>query len=158
MALGDYGETNVDLAGGDFQIQWETALSDESTLNVQAYYDRSLREDGFLDQRRTTWDLSFTHRFQLLDVHDIIWGGGYRYTTDHADPGIAGGMDPESRSDEVFNLFVQNDWALFGNRLHLIFGSKFEHNDYTGFEIQPTGRILWTPVTGIPCGPRYQGR
>jgi iron complex outermembrane receptor protein len=24
-------------------------------------------------------------------------------------------------------------------------GSKFEHNDYTGFEVQPTGRLLWTP-------------
>ncbi|HUR44534.1 MAG TPA: TonB-dependent receptor, partial [Candidatus Saccharimonadales bacterium] len=25
-------------------------------------------------------------------------------------------------------------------------GSKFEHNDYTGFAIQPGGRILWTPT------------
>src|SRR3989442_180001 len=23
--------------------------------------------------------------------------------------------------------------------------SKFEHNDYTGFEYHPTGRLLWTP-------------
>lgn len=146
MSLGMISRTEVDLAGGNFQVEWETDISDESTLNVQAYYDRSLREDSFLGQQRTTWDLSFTHRFRLLDVHDIIWGGGYRYSRDHVDPGISGGMIPESRGDEVVNLFVQNEWTVFENRLHLIFGSKFEHNDYTGFEIQPTGRILWTPT------------
>ena len=30
-------------------------------------------------------------------------------------------------------------------RWKLILGSKFEHNDYTGFEYQPTARLLWTP-------------
>jgi len=30
-------------------------------------------------------------------------------------------------------------------RLQLTLGSKFEHNDFTGFEIQPSARALWTP-------------
>jgi len=29
--------------------------------------------------------------------------------------------------------------------LRLTIGSKFEHNDYTGFEYQPTVRLLWIP-------------
>src|SRR5205085_9785971 len=32
------------------------------------------------------------------------------------------------------------------NRLWLTVGSKFLHNNYTGFEIQPTARLLWTPT------------
>jgi iron complex outermembrane receptor protein len=28
----------------------------------------------------------------------------------------------------------------------LTVGSKFEHNGYTGFEVQPTARLLWTPT------------
>src|SRR5690606_41291468 len=29
------------------------------------------------------------------------------------------------------------------DRLYLTIGSKFEHNDYTGFEFQPGVRFLW---------------
>jgi len=28
----------------------------------------------------------------------------------------------------------------------LTVGSKFEHNNYSGFEVQPNGRLLWTPT------------
>jgi iron complex outermembrane receptor protein len=34
---------------------------------------------------------------------------------------------------------------LLPGRLRLIGGSKFEHNDYTGFEYQPQVRGVWTP-------------
>ena len=32
------------------------------------------------------------------------------------------------------------------NRLHLTLGSKLEHNDITGFEWEPSGRLAWTPT------------
>src|SRR5207302_7540117 len=28
-------------------------------------------------------------------------------------------------------------------RLRITLGSKFEHNDFTGFEMEPNGRVLW---------------
>ena len=31
-------------------------------------------------------------------------------------------------------------------RLRFTLGSKFEHNDFTGFEYQPTARLLFTPT------------
>lgn len=36
---------------------------------------------------------------------------------------------------------------MIPNTLSLILGSRFEHNDFTGFEIQPNGRLIWTPST-----------
>ncbi|WP_054761315.1 hypothetical protein [Methylomonas koyamae] len=33
--------------------------------------------------------------------------------------------------------------ALFGDDVRLIYGGKLEHNDFTGFELQPTARLLW---------------
>ena len=30
--------------------------------------------------------------------------------------------------------------------MRLTLGSKFEHNDYSGFEYQPSGRLAWTPA------------
>jgi iron complex outermembrane receptor protein len=41
---------------------------------------------------------------------------------------------------------VQDDLTVVENRLHLIVGSKFEHNDLTGFEEEPSARLAWTPT------------
>src|SRR5207237_3403467 len=40
--------------------------------------------------------------------------------------------------------FGQDEIALVKERLHLTLGTKLEHNDYTGFEYQPSGRLAWT--------------
>lgn len=141
----DTYHSDVDLAGGNIQLKWNNQLSSNSAWQVQTYLDRYLRDDGLLKQSRTTWDISFNHRFPIFDHQDFIWGGGYRYTTDRTKSGIATYLDPANKSLEVLNLFAQNDIAFIDDTLHFILGSKFEHNDYTSFEIQPTARVLWTP-------------
>ena len=50
------------------------------------------------------------------------------------------------RHTQVFSVFVQDQISLIEDKLSLTIGSKFEHNDFTGFEFQPTGRLLWTPT------------
>src|SRR5207249_7572921 len=52
---------------------------------------------------------------------------------------------PADSVTRIFNTFVQDEITLVKDRLRLTLGSKFERNDYTGFEIQPSGRLLWTP-------------
>jgi iron complex outermembrane receptor protein len=47
-----------------------------------------------------------------------------------------------------FTGFVQDEIALAPDRLHLTLGTKVEHNDYTGYEVQPSGRVSWTPARG----------
>src|SRR6202034_830062 len=42
------------------------------------------------------------------------------------------------------NAFIQDEIAL-APPVHLTVGSKVEHNDYTGFEYEPSGRLAWTP-------------
>jgi iron complex outermembrane receptor protein len=43
----------------------------------------------------------------------------------------------------LFSTFTQNEFTLFDERLRMTLGSKFEHNDFTGFEAEPNGRALW---------------
>ena len=33
------------------------------------------------------------------------------------------------------------------DRLALILGTKLEHNNFTGVEVQPGARLLWTPAS-----------
>ena len=50
---------------------------------------------------------------------------------------------PQRRSLQTFSAFAQDEIALVKDRLHLTLGTKLEHNDYTGFEVQPSARLAW---------------
>ena len=50
---------------------------------------------------------------------------------------------PQKQTDLIYSGFVQDEIAFFNHRLSLTVGTKLEHNNYTGFEVQPSGRLLW---------------
>jgi len=55
-------------------------------------------------------------------------------------------FSPRNRADNLYSAFIQDEIVLVEDRLRLTVGSKFEHNDYSGFEFQPSARVLWTPA------------
>jgi iron complex outermembrane receptor protein len=50
-------------------------------------------------------------------------------------------FDPEERTDTLAGVFVQDEIDLWAGRAFLTLGSKFERNDFTGVEVQPTTRF-----------------
>src|SRR5207237_10810449 len=52
---------------------------------------------------------------------------------------------PPNRNLQLFSGFLQDEITLLPDRLRLTVGTKLEHNDYSGFEVQPSARIAWTP-------------
>jgi iron complex outermembrane receptor protein len=134
-----------DVSGGNVLLRWERELSEGSELALQLYYDCVQRGSIFIGQERDTLDLDFQHRFPLGGPHDIVWGLGYRLTADDTEPSLAVTLDPKSREDDLVSAFVQDEITLNEDRLQLTAGSKFEHNDYTGFEVQPSVRVSWRP-------------
>ena len=95
--------------------------------------------------KQDTFDLDVQHRFALGERNDVVWGAGYRHTSLSVAPSFFAALTPASRQLQLFNVFVQDDITLVPDRLHLTLGSKFEHNDLTGFEVQPSARLRWTP-------------
>jgi iron complex outermembrane receptor protein len=89
--------------------------------------------------------MDFQHRFSLEDRQEIIWGLGYRYISDDIDNSATVSFIPDSRHYDILSAFVQDEIMLVEDQLHLILGSKFEDNDYTGFEVQPNARLTWMP-------------
>ena len=114
-------------------------------MTLQAYYDRTKMDDPSLDERRDTADIDFQHRFSLENCHEIIWGLGYRFTRDNIGNTFSFRFDPREKNEDIISGFLQDDIAIGGNEMHLTLGSKFEYNDYTGFEIQPNIRLLYKP-------------
>lgn len=138
-------------SGGNLLSRLQHTFSPTSDYKLQFYYDSYTRQQVPIHENRDTLDLDFQHRFALLDSNEIIWGLGYRFGHDKivGNPIRNGStpylMNPASVTDQVFSGFVQDELTLIENKLWLTVGSKFEHNDYSGFEGQPSARIMWAP-------------
>src|SRR3954471_10189888 len=133
------------VRGGFILGRWTHALTDSSDTKLQFYYDRADRKTAIFKEKRDILDLDFQHRFQFLKRNDFVWGLGYRISADKVDTNLAISLFPPERHDQVFSAFLQDEITLVPEKLHTTLGSKFEHNDYTGFEVQPNGRLSWTP-------------
>lgn len=140
-----------DAAGGYLLGRWRHTCSETSESTVQFYYDYADKDyddssaNGWID----TYDLEFRNRFKTASKHEIVWGLGYRFITDKffckEQDALQVNMIPRSLDQSLYSAFIQDDIRLIPDRLIVTVGSKIEHNDYTGFEIQPSIRFLWTP-------------
>jgi len=132
----------ADVEGFNLLGRWQRNLTDGEFI-LQTYLDHTKREDASLSEIRQTYDIDFQHRWQRSEKKEFIWGLGFRHTRDHITSSTALIYNPEKRSDNLFSAFLQGEFLLRPD-LKLTAGTKVEHNDYTGFEIQPTLRSLWT--------------
>jgi len=134
--------------GGNALGRWTRTLSEGSDLQLQVYYDRSWRDFGIgLTEDLTTYDLDGQHRFQLGRRQEVIWGLAARLMVDDTESDTSLAFLPANKTLQLYSGFVQDEIALSGDRLRLSLGSKFEHNSYTGFEVQPSVRLAWAPAS-----------
>ncbi len=140
---------STDLLGGNFLSRLDWLQSESSKFSLQLYYDRTRRDTTFVKEDRDTVDIDLQHNLHFAKRHELTWGVGYRFLHDNT-AGTQGvfTLTPDSRSDNLLNLFLQDEITLLPETIRLIIGTKFEHNDYTGWELQPSARVSWTPVRG----------
>lgn len=138
---------DLDGHGGNVLGRWSRRISSRSNFALQAYADYAVRRQPSQFGRIgvTTIDFDFQHQFGLGTRHDILWGLGYRFLSDEVSGAFPVTFDPSKRDINLVTGFVQDEVAVIDERLALNLGAKFEHNSYTGFELQPTVRLLWTP-------------
>lgn len=132
-------------SGGNLLARWQRTLSDTDNISLQLSYDHSERSLYFMGEKRDTLDIDFQHRLSLGSRHDLMWGLAYRYSYDSINSTPLASLTKPSEGLNLYSLFLQDEITLVPNTLALILGSRFEHNDYTGWEIQPNGRLIWTP-------------
>lgn len=137
----------INTAGTNGLVRWSKA-SARSDLSAQVYFDHTNRTDTTMyTELRDTTDFDLQHRFSPSPKHEIVWGLGYRISSDSTQGSPIISYSPESRTDRLVSGFIQDEITLKKDRLHLMLGSKFERNGYTGNETQPNIRLLWTPDT-----------
>ncbi len=135
---------NGNYSGGNILGRWNHS-SEGSSMSLQMYYDNTTIADNslFVDHQNI-FDMDFQHGFRVGDSQQFLWGLGYRSIRDRNDSSFSVSLQPNQLTLNHYSAFLQDEISLVDNRLRLTFGSKFEHNDFTGFEVQPNARLLWT--------------
>jgi iron complex outermembrane recepter protein len=131
------------LSGGNLLSRWRRNIGGAGELAVQAYYDRTSRDELTFGEDRNTFDLAAEYQLPLLG-QEILWGVGYRRSAGQTRGLESLSFVPARRADNLLSAFVQDDVSLVPERLRLAFGTKVERNDYSGFEFQPSARLLFT--------------
>jgi iron complex outermembrane receptor protein len=139
------GSGDTYVAGGNLLGRWTHQLVGGGDVKLQMYVERTERDiPSVFKEDRNTFDFDFQHRIPLNKVHELTWGLGYRVTSDNVNNSAFVQFIPDSRTQQLISAFIQDEIQLVPDKLRLTIGSKFEENDYTGFEVQPNARLLWT--------------
>ncbi len=142
--LAFYNEDTVSVAGNSLLVEATREYSDGSNVKLKAYHDHTERGDIRIDHTLDTFDFELQHHFYPAEKHEMIWGLGYRLLKDNIKDSPTMQWSPPRRTDQLFSAFVQDNIEL-DKTLRLTVGSKFERNDYSGFEVQPSVRLLHNP-------------
>ena len=134
------------LSGANVLGRWTHTFDEESDWALQLYYDRVRRDQRLVFEKIDTFDIDFQHRFPLGSRQRIIWGLGHRLIRDDLETDrFSSSFNPQQRTTQRFGGFVQDEITLVEDRLAFTIGTKLSTNDYSGFEWQPSARLLWTP-------------
>jgi iron complex outermembrane receptor protein len=153
------GLGSYELSGGNVLGRWTRALSGDSSMSLQLYYDHTHLSQpyaasaaappffsGFpasaLTDDLDTYDVNFQHQFKLGARHGIVWGLGYRGTRELDEDASIVRFLPPRLDQSLYNGFVQDE-IMLARAVYLTVGTKLEHNDYTGFEFEPSVRLQW---------------
>jgi len=140
---------HVTRRGGNVLGRFERSFSEDSELQLQLYYDRADHLHNLFGEINSSekFDVELKHRFSLPANQNLTYGVGYRFLpTTTADSGTILKWSPHDRNQQLVSAFIQDEIALAPDRVRLTFGTKLEHNDYTGWEVQPNVRMSWTPT------------
>jgi iron complex outermembrane receptor protein len=133
-----------DVAGGHVLAEWRRTLSPDEELRVQGSYERTSRLGAQFGEDRDTVDLDLTHQRRLPHGHTLRWGVGARWSPSTFEQVIDTlDFQPRSQTFRSYSLFAQDELGFAGERGRVTGGVKLEHNTFTGWEVQPTARVLW---------------
>ena len=145
--LGVGSDRSITWRGGNLLARWTGRTDAGAETTLQAYYDYFYRRVPVQYRGELhTVDLDAQHQ-RPFGRHVLVAGGGYRhYRGDDLGDGPAFFFEPQQRVSHRSNVFAQAQFQL-RPQLFAILGSKLEHNEFTGAELQPTAAVRWTRGT-----------
>jgi iron complex outermembrane receptor protein len=131
------------ISGGNVLGRWTHDFGNSST-SLQMYFDNTnISESSLFTDHQNIFDIDFQHSLHLTEAQTFIWGLGYRSIHDNNSSSYVVSLLPSQNTLNQFSGFAQDEISLLDKRVQLTIGSKLEHNDFTGLEVEPNARVLW---------------
>lgn len=132
------------VRGGYLQSRWTRRFASGSAGSLLGYCDWSDRLD-VIDEVRSTCHVEWQHDFRIRARHALVWGvSGDTSGASLYQSFTVRGIPPDTRFTTA-GLFTEYQFEFIPDRLRLSAGTKLEHNTYSGFNMQPQVRAVWTP-------------
>ncbi len=143
----DLLDTQQNVRGGHALFNWGHAFSETEEFALQFFADRYENSTAALTQRGDTYNFDLEYSFEALKNHQITFGAGYKYFDYHIIGSKYATLNKNLDEDiDSKSLFIQDDITVIEDLLKLTLGCKFEKNEMTGWENQPSARITLTPT------------
>ncbi|HXQ27600.1 MAG TPA: TonB-dependent receptor plug domain-containing protein [Candidatus Acidoferrales bacterium] len=137
-------ELLVNVTGGFLQGVWNHVYSPRSDTSLQVAYDQYERRDQLRENRGTLY-LEFKDHIAWGTRQNIVWGLTYRDSNSRTDGNLFISVTPADLNTQLFGALVQDEIAIIPDRVYLTAGAILEHNYYTGINVMPSARAVWTP-------------
>jgi iron complex outermembrane receptor protein len=140
-------DDNAFVSGGNIVARWQHKTSEGSDIQFQTYFDRTNLQDLELGETRDTFDFDFIQHKSIRRGQQLTWGLGARVSPSNFIQTSAGvNFQPSKETNSIYSGFVQYEAPIIRDKLTLTAGTKLEHNNFSGFDYQPSVRLLWTPT------------
>ncbi|TQV86521.1 TonB-dependent receptor plug domain-containing protein [Aliikangiella coralliicola] len=137
-------ENFEDKTGDVFQVNYHLQLTPETLIRSRLSYDITDRNLSLYhwDSENIQFDLETQHKY-----HQHLFDTGinlrHAQTDFFADPRFPVAVDPESLGVDYVGGFINGNFSLMDEKLLLKIGARIDNNSLTGYEFQPSTRLLW---------------
>ena len=148
-------QQDAQIFNSNILLSWKKETNEDEGFQVKTFYDLESRKLEILDEETHRFDIDFRQWLQINEKNKFIYGLGYRRIYTDLEESDTITFDPSSHELNLFSAFLQNTTQLT-DKLSLMLGSKFEHNDLSHFNAQPSIRLnyliddhnqVWTAIS-----------
>lgn len=146
-----FATDNQESKGGNVLLNWKHDAGQHGEMTTQVYYDRTYRH-ATIEEDRHIADVDFHHDiswdFDHADHAQLSWGMHYRFSTSHTNGIPTQSISPDDEDFHQGGGFIQGQLDVLSQKVSLVGGVKLGANNWSGFEVQPSVRVLVKPTEG----------
>jgi iron complex outermembrane receptor protein len=149
-------EAPTTTIAGSVLARWEHKFSNGSDATAQFSWERSQNSDVQTPLRYDIFSLDLQQHTAAGERQQLSWGVdfheslyNFEKTPARPTPFLYDAQRLPNVNDALFAVFGQDQITLVQDKIELVVGAQLSHGGFSGFQIQPTARLLWTPTANL---------
>lgn len=129
--------------GGHLLGRWTHKRASGASLQIQSFIDIASRQEPVGNYNRQAFDVDIQYHTALGAHQALVAGAGYRFAGERLAGRGGFSLIPAEDNSSLLTAFMQDEIALFEDRLAITLGSQVQYDSYSGAGVQPTLRVMW---------------